>query len=118
MRSSTPGSNDYSPMRAVEVRYRPAAVEDLEQIYRFLRHLSRDADTARNYVLRIRTRCQKIGEVPLGGTARDDLAPGLRTVPFERRAVIAYRISGDVVEITNIFYGGRDFEAIYRGRAG
>jgi toxin ParE1/3/4 len=38
---------------------------------------------------------------------------GLRTVPFERKAVIAYRVT-KAVEITNIFYGGRDYEALYR----
>jgi toxin ParE1/3/4 len=52
--------------------------------------------------------------VPLGGRPRDDLAAGLRTVPFERTAVIAYVVSGDLVEVINIFYGGRDYEAIYR----
>jgi toxin ParE1/3/4 len=44
---------------------------------------------------------------------RDDLAPGLRTVPFERSAVIAYIVEGGAVQITNIFYGGRDYEALY-----
>jgi toxin ParE1/3/4 len=43
------------------------------------------------------------------------LEPGLRTIPFERRAVIAYRVT-NAVEITNIFYGGRDYEALYRSR--
>jgi toxin ParE1/3/4 len=37
----------------------------------------------------------------------------LRTVPFERKAVIAYRVT-NAVEITNVFYGGRDYEALYR----
>ena len=40
---------------------------------------------------------------------------GLRTVPFERSAVIAYRVENDTVEITNIFYGGQDYEALYKG---
>ena len=34
---------------------------------------------------------------------------------FERRAVVAYRVLEQIVEITNIFYGGRDYEAILRG---
>jgi len=48
------------------------------------------------------------------GRPRDDLLPGLRTVPFERKAVIACRLIEDRVEITNLFYGGRDYEALYR----
>lgn len=103
-------------MRRIEVVYRPEAVDDLEDIYRFIRDNSRDADTARAVLGQIRDRCRRIGEVPHGGTPRDDLAPGIRTVPFKRRAVIAYRVLPDAVEVTNIFYGGRDFDALYRGQ--
>jgi len=38
----------------------------------------------------------------------------LRTFPFEHSAVVAYTIEGECVWITNIFYGGRDYEALYR----
>jgi toxin ParE1/3/4 len=40
--------------------------------------------------------------------------PGLRTIPFERSAVIAYLIEDNKIRITNVFYGGRDFEAFLR----
>ena len=53
-----------------------------------------------------------LGQLPMKGKARDNLLPGLRLFPFERVAVIAYRISSDEVEVLNIFYGGRDWEAI------
>lgn len=103
-------------MLAVEVRFRPEAVRDLEGIFGFIVELTNDPAMASGYVRRIRNRCLQIGNVPRGGTPRDDLEPGLRTVPFERRAVIAYRLNESGVEITNIFYGGRDFEALYRNR--
>ena len=57
---------------------------------------------------------RRIGLDPLGGRARDDLEAGLRTVPFEHTAVIAYTVEDDCVRVTNIFYGGRDYEALYR----
>ena len=60
-------------------------------------------------------RARRIGDAPLGGRPRDDLAAGLRTIPFERTAVIAYRVL-ERVEITNVFYGRRDYEALYRPR--
>ncbi|GLI98186.1 type II toxin-antitoxin system RelE/ParE family toxin [Sphingobium sp. BS19] len=103
-------------MNEAEVVYRPEAIDDLEHIFRSILKLSLDRATARAYVARIRERCRRIGNVPKGGSIRDDLEPGLRTVPFERRAVIAYRLNDERVEITNIFYGGQDFEAIYRAR--
>jgi toxin ParE1/3/4 len=45
---------------------------------------------------------------------RDDISLGLRTVPFEHSAVIAYAIESDAVLIVNIFYGGRDYETLMR----
>ena len=40
--------------------------------------------------------------------------PGLRTVTFERSAIIGYVIEENKVRITNVFHGGRDFEALLR----
>ena len=71
--------------------------------------------TARRFVTRIRDRCLRIGNVPRGGHPRDDLDPGLRTVPFEHSAVIAYKVEEGAVRITNIFYGGLDYEALFKG---
>ena len=99
-----------------EVVYRPAAVDDLREIFRYVLRRSRDRAVAERYVTRIRERCARIGLAPEAGTPRDDLAAGLRTVAFERRAVITYVVRDGVVVITNVFHGGRDVEAIYRGR--
>jgi toxin ParE1/3/4 len=102
-------------VRRLEVRWRREALNDLRDIYRIALRIGAGPTTAQRFVRRIRERCSRIGDAPHGGAARDDLAPGLRTVPFERRAVIAYLVIEDVVEITNVFYGGRDYEALYRG---
>jgi len=102
-------------MRRIRVEFRPSADDDLIAIFDFVFEASRSAATAQRFTQRIRDRCLRIGDSPSGGRPRDDLFPGLRTVPFERTVVIAYVTEGDRVEIANIFYGGRDFEAIYRG---
>jgi toxin ParE1/3/4 len=70
--------------------------------------------TADRFIARIEARCEKIGEVPHIGTARDDILPGLRMVPFERSAVILHKVESERIRITNIFYGGRDYEAMLR----
>ena len=90
---------------------------DLADIYAYVSKASHSADIAEGFVRRIRTRCARIGDAPLGGRSRDDLHTGLRIVPFEHAAVIAYLVEPDRVRITNIFYGGRDYEALYRGKA-
>lgn len=99
-------------MRPVKVVYRPEALADLQQIYRYVAEKSQSHDVAEKFIQRIMRRCRSIGNAPKGGRPRDDLAQGLRTVPFERTAVVAYLLT-DVVEITNVFYGGRDYEALY-----
>jgi toxin ParE1/3/4 len=101
-------------MPLFELRYRPTALADLENIFRSVLRVSASPVTARRYIARIRERCRRITLLPLAGRPRDDLAPGLRTVPFERRAVIVYRIIGETVEVTNVFHGGRDYAALYR----
>jgi toxin ParE1/3/4 len=55
-----------------------------------------------------------IATLPSAGRPRDDLAPGLRTVAFERRLVIVYRIAEtSMIVITNVYYGGPDYAALY-----
>jgi toxin ParE1/3/4 len=91
------------------------AISDLEAIGNYILDKGGSETIANGFVDRIRERCQNIGNAPRGGRPRDDIMPGLRTVPFEHSAVIAYVIEGDRVFIVNVFYGGRDFEALMRG---
>jgi plasmid stabilization system protein ParE len=43
---------------------------------------------------------------------RDDIRPGLRLAHFERRVVVAFTITPELVRIGRIFYGGRDYAAL------
>lgn len=89
------------------------AVDDLQSIAGFVFERGGSERLAAAYVDRIDARCQKIGDAPRGGRPRDDLRPGLRTVPFEHSAVIAYVIEDGRILVTNIFHGGRDVEAFF-----
>ena len=40
--------------------------------------------------------------------------PGIRLLTFRGRAVITYRVRGGVVDVTRVFYGRRDYQAILR----
>src|SRR5579863_8586630 len=53
---------------------------------------------------------------PRRGTQRDDLLPGLRVTGFERRVTVAFVVTDAAVLIEGIFYGGQDFEALFRNR--
>ncbi|AWI89618.1 type II toxin-antitoxin system RelE/ParE family toxin [Methylobacterium sp. DM1] len=101
-------------MKRLKVVYRAEADADLLQIYRWVYEASLSPEIAERFLDRLMERCGRIGDAPHGGRPRDDLEPGLRTVPFEHSAVIAYRVEADRVRIVNVFYGGRDFETLYR----
>ncbi|MDX8440737.1 type II toxin-antitoxin system RelE/ParE family toxin [Mesorhizobium australafricanum] len=92
-----------------------AAISDLDAIAAYILESSRSQSIANGFVDRIRERCRSIGDAPHDGRPRDDVVLGLRTVPFEHSAVIAYFVEGDAVFIVNVFYGGRDYEALMRG---
>lgn len=48
---------------------------------------------------------------PERGSVRDRVLPGLRIIGFERSASIAFRVTGDTVEILRILQRGRDIPA-------
>jgi plasmid stabilization system protein ParE len=62
----------------------------------------------------IMDRCEGLADFPLVGVAHDDVRPGLRTLGYRRRAVIAFTVTEASVEIIGVHYGGRDVDAILR----
>jgi toxin ParE1/3/4 len=94
---------------AFKVTFRPHAAADLDQIDDFI--AKDNPYRAAAFVQRIRQHCESLRDMPERGPMREDLGRGVRILPFERRAVIAYRIVGKSVEILRIFYAGRDYEA-------
>jgi toxin ParE1/3/4 len=92
---------------------RPAAENDLTELYRYIAEQSGSQERAIGYIRRIRAACEKLKTFPEAGRSRDDLRPGVRVLGFERRVVIVYTVlsSGDV-EIGRVLYGGRDYETL------
>ena len=72
------------------------------------------AERAIGYVDRIQDCCRSLSVFPERGVRRDDLRPGLRTLGFERRAVIALQVwRADAVTILRVLYGGRDVDTAF-----
>ena len=46
------------------------------------------------------------------GNQRKDIRPGLRTVGFRKRVLIAFEVEARQVNIIGIFYGGQDYERV------
>jgi toxin ParE1/3/4 len=93
---------------AHKVVFRPRAETRLNELYEYIAGHSSEG-IAIGYVRRIREACESLAHVPERGTKRDDILPGLRTIGFEGRVTIAFRVLKSRVEIVTIAYGGRDF---------
>lgn len=96
-------------MKEYAVIFSPEAEEDLVNLYEYIAAAA-SPSVAFGYIERIEELCNVLSTVPLGGTSRDDIRPGLRTIGFERRATIAYRVTETRVEILRVFYGGQNWE--------
>jgi len=102
-------------MKHRRVRWSRLAKGHLADLISYIEEASGSIDVALNYADRLEARCLSIGEAPLSGRIRDDLAPGLRSVPFERSAIVFYVVEADHVLIASVYSRGRDYEKIVRG---
>ena len=92
----------------------PDAINDLEDVYGYIADKSGFPERALGYVEKLRQKCRDLGTVPLRGQQRDDLMHNLRIVPIDKKAVAAFVVDEEKrsVLVLNIFYGGRDYEAL------
>ncbi len=100
----------------MRVIFTPLAERHIDRLHEYITKQASE-ERADGYVDRIVEFCNRLTTFPLRGTRRDDLLPGLRVTGFERRVNIAFVVTADAVLVEGIFYGGQDFEAIFRGSA-
>ena len=93
------------------VVYSPRAERHLKELYDWIATAS-SPETAERYMLSIFDHCDRLGDFPMIGVAHDDIRPGLRTIGFRRRAVIAFTVTETNIEINGVYYGGRDIDSI------
>ena len=94
------------------IEFSPEALGDLIDLYDYI--ALRDGDErALGYINRIEKFCLGLSLFPDRGMRRDDLRSGLRTLGFERRAVIAFQIAAEAVIILRILYGGRELQTVF-----
>lgn len=88
------------------------AAADLRELYD---HIAERAglDTADAYIERIELACRPLIDTPFMGAPQMDFEDGLRTIAFERRATIYYRIDGWNVVVDRIVPKGRDARRLF-----
>jgi toxin ParE1/3/4 len=94
------------------VVFAATAQADLDEVFAWIAHRAGE-QVALAYIGRISACCRGLIAFPHRGTTRDDLRPGLRTVGFERRATIAFTVTGDDIIILRILYAGRSLEIAF-----
>ena len=98
----------------MEIVFSPEAEADLLALYDYIAGEATPAIAA-GFTGAIVDFCEGFSTFPHRGTRRDELRPGLRTIGFRHQVTIAFAVEGDTVSIIGIYYGGRDFEAMFRG---
>ena len=101
-------------MKKYNVYLMPDAIKDLESIYGYIADKSGYPERAWAFVERLRQKCHELETAPLRGQQRNDLMKNLRIIPLDKKAVAAFLVDEETqtVVILNIFYGGRDYEAL------
>lgn len=101
-------------MKTYDVSLTPDAITDLENIYTYIAYKSGLPEVAWAYIQKLRSKCHNLNTAPIRGHARDDLRPNLRITAIDKNAVAAFEVDEDkqTVTILNIFYAGRDYEAL------
>jgi toxin ParE1/3/4 len=73
------------------------------------------ASNAGRFVAGLEEYCRVLEAHPLLGRAREELLPGLRSLPY-RRYVIFYRVTADDIEIVRVLHSARDIRRALRSR--
>lgn len=94
------------------VVYSPRARQQLTDLYLWIAAQSGFPSRAEDYVSAILDYCEGLADFSLRGAARDDLRPGLRTVGFRHRVIVAFAVHEKAVEILGIYYGGQNYESL------
>lgn len=86
--------------------WRQTAVDALDMLYDWIADQG-DAATAYDYTSQIEAHVARLSTTPEWGALRETLGPGVRTIAYRRRTVIAYLVTANNVEILDVFHGGR-----------
>lgn len=87
------------------------AAGQLEDLYGYISRSATPAISA-GYVDAIVAHCEGLAAFPHRGHSSEDLRPGLRTVSYRKRVVIAFSVYEAIKQVTilGVFYGGQDYE--------
>ncbi|MDZ4842141.1 MAG: type II toxin-antitoxin system RelE/ParE family toxin [Hyphomicrobium aestuarii] len=99
-----------SAKRPLNLVVSATAKNDLAEIWAYIAEDSPKAATS--FVSSLEAKFQPLLQFPGMGTPRDQLAPGLRALPY-KNYVIYYMSTDDHIIIVRVVHGARDIRAIF-----
>jgi len=87
------------------------AIQDIEQIADYIARQS-GLDQADRFLNKLDARFVKIAQFPNLGRQRDEILPGLRSLPMDNYLIL-YMVMGQDVEIFRVVSGYRDLSALF-----
>ena len=96
----------------MKVGFSPLSREDLMTIADYI--ALDNPRRALSYIEEIEARCHRIKDAPKGGIMRNDIAVGLRSIPFGAY-LIFYSLSADEIRIERILHSARNLNALFGG---
>jgi toxin ParE1/3/4 len=100
-------------LKRYEVHFLAEAIADLDALFCYIADES-SYEIADGYLVRIERLCRSLESFPQRGTAVAGAVPRLRTMGFERRATILFRVGADKVDILRVYYGGQDLAPVLK----
>ncbi len=94
------------------VVFAPEAERQLVDLYKQLAAVA-STEVADAFVGAIIESCESLRTIPMRGTLREDIRPGLHTFGFRKWVMIAFEVSRKRVTILGVFYGGRDLPSAF-----
>lgn len=102
-------------MKEYRVIFAQEAEDALVDIFHYISSRS-SMEIAERFTDGIIKRCNDLHVMPMVGTRRDDIRPGLRITNYKGRVTIAFSVVGDCVYILGIFYGGQNYEVYLKSQ--
>jgi toxin ParE1/3/4 len=95
-----------------EVTIRLEAEQDLADIYDNI--AERSPIAAMRFVDGIRELAMSLTELPRRGKPLEEFGPETRMLIYRSRAIVVHRVMEHTVDVTRVFYRGRDYHSILR----
>ncbi|MEB3178616.1 MAG: type II toxin-antitoxin system RelE/ParE family toxin [Nostocaceae cyanobacterium] len=94
-----------------QFRLTEPAIQDIEQIADYIARQS-GLDQGDRFLNKLNAKFVKIAQFPNLGRQRDEILPGLRSLPMDNYLIL-YMVIGQDVEIFRVVSGYRDLSALF-----